>query len=50
MQRKYGAQGFTVVGINVDKRDADARRFLQQVPATFTIVFDPRGRCRPRTE
>ena len=43
MQRKYGAQGFTIVGINVDKRDADAQRFLQQVPAAFTIVYDPKG-------
>ena len=43
MQRKYGAKGFTVVGINVDKRDADAQRFLQQVPAAFTVVFDPKG-------
>jgi cytochrome c biogenesis protein CcmG, thiol:disulfide interchange protein DsbE len=45
MQRKYGAQGFTIVGINVDKRDADAQRFLQQVPATFTVVYDPKGQA-----
>jgi len=43
MQRKYGARGLTIVGVNVDKRDADAQRFLQQVPATFTIVYDPKG-------
>jgi peroxiredoxin len=43
MQRKYGARGFTVVGVNVDKRDADAQRFLQQVPAAFTVVYDPKG-------
>ena len=43
MQRKDGAKGFTVVAINVDKRDADAQRFLQQVPAAFTIVYDPKG-------
>jgi thiol-disulfide isomerase/thioredoxin len=43
MQRKYGARGLTIVGVNVDKRDADAQRFLQQVPAAFTIVYDPRG-------
>jgi cytochrome c biogenesis protein CcmG, thiol:disulfide interchange protein DsbE len=45
MQRKYGAQGFTIVGINVDKRDADAQRFLQQVPAAFTVVYDPKGQA-----
>jgi thiol-disulfide isomerase/thioredoxin len=43
MQSKYGAKGLSVVGINVDKRDADAQRFLQQVPAIFTIVYDPKG-------
>ena len=44
MQEKYGARGFSVVGINVDKRRPDAERFLQQTPAGFTIVFDEAGR------
>ena len=45
MQRKYGTQGFKIIGINVDKRDADAQRFLQQVPAGFTVVYDPKGQA-----
>jgi len=44
MQQKYGAAGFTVVGVNVDKRRPDAEKFLQQTPATFTIVHDPAGK------
>ncbi len=44
MQQKYGAAGFTVVGVNVDKRRPDAERFLQQTPATFTIVYDAAGK------
>jgi len=44
MQQKYGARGFTIVGINVDKRRADAERFLQETPAAFTIVFDEAGK------
>jgi thiol-disulfide isomerase/thioredoxin len=44
MQQKYGARGFTVVGINVDRRRPDAERFLQQTPAGFTIVFDEAGK------
>ncbi len=44
MQQKYGAQGFTVVGINVDKRRPDAERFLRQTPATFSIVYDEAGK------
>jgi len=43
MQQKYGPAGFTVVGVNVDKRRPDADKFLQQTPATFTIVYDPAG-------
>ncbi|CAG1005940.1 Thiol-disulfide oxidoreductase ResA [Burkholderiales bacterium] len=43
MQRKYGAQGFTVVAVNVDKRKEDAARFLALTPGAFTIVYDPSG-------
>jgi len=43
MQKKYGASGFTVVAVNVDKKRADADRFLQAVPAPFTVVYDPEG-------
>lgn len=43
MQAKYGAQGFVVVGINVDAKRADADKFLAQVPARFAIAFDPKG-------
>jgi thiol-disulfide isomerase/thioredoxin len=44
MHAKYGGRGLTIVGINVDKRRPDAERFLQQTPATFTIVYDPAGK------
>lgn len=43
MQRKYGAQGLQVVGINVDARRSDADRFLSEVPASFALAFDPKG-------
>ncbi len=43
MQKKYGAKGFKVVAINVDKRRRDADRFLAQVPAGFTTLFDDKG-------
>ena len=43
LQQKYGGAGFTVVGVNVDKRRPDAEKFLQQTPAAFTIVYDPAG-------
>ena len=43
MQRKFGDQGFTIVAINVDKKRADAEKFLAATPGPFTIVYDPAG-------
>jgi cytochrome c biogenesis protein CcmG, thiol:disulfide interchange protein DsbE len=43
MQAKYGAKGFQVVGINVDAKTDDAKTFLKQVPAKFTVAYDDRG-------
>lgn len=43
MQAKYGAQGLTIVGINVDKKRADADGFLSGTPAKFTVAYDEQG-------
>jgi thiol-disulfide isomerase/thioredoxin len=43
MHRKYGDRGFTIVAINVDRKRADAERFLGEVPAEFTVVYDAPG-------
>ncbi|MDQ6618620.1 MAG: TlpA family protein disulfide reductase [Pseudomonadota bacterium] len=43
LQRRFGSRGFAIVGVNVDKRRADADRFLEQVPSSFPIVFDAAG-------
>lgn len=43
MQQKYGAKGFTVVAVNVDKKRSDAERFLEKTPAGFTVVYDEAG-------
>jgi thiol-disulfide isomerase/thioredoxin len=43
MQAKYGARGFVVVGVNVDKKRADADKFLALIPAAFTIAYDEAG-------
>ena len=43
LHARYGSEGLAIVGINVDKRRADADRFLADVPAAFAIVFDPAG-------
>jgi cytochrome c biogenesis protein CcmG, thiol:disulfide interchange protein DsbE len=43
MQAKYGAKGFQVVGVNVDAKTTDAKTFLTDVPAKFTVAFDDKG-------
>ena len=43
MQQKYGGKGLAIVAVNVDKKRADAEKFLAQFPATFPVVFDEAG-------
>jgi thiol-disulfide isomerase/thioredoxin len=43
MQSKYGAKGFQIVGINVDAKTVDAKTFLADVPAKFTVAYDDKG-------
>lgn len=43
MQRKYGAQGLRVVGVNLDAEARDAAAFLARMPAGFTVAYDPSG-------
>ena len=44
MQAKYGPKGFTIIGINVDKKREDADKFLAGTPAKFTVAFDSAGK------
>lgn len=41
LQAKFGPRGLRVVAVNLDAQAADAQRFLAQVPASFTLAFDP---------
>ena len=43
IQARYRDKGLRIVGVNVDKRQADAMKFLERVPATFTLAFDAAG-------
>jgi len=44
MQQRYGAKGFKVIAINLDKEKALRDKFLEAVPAKFTIAYDPDGK------
>ena len=43
MQAKYRDLGLEIVGINLDAEAGDAVRFLKQVPADFSVAYDPQG-------
>jgi cytochrome c biogenesis protein CcmG/thiol:disulfide interchange protein DsbE len=43
LAQRYGANGLTVVAVNVDKKRDDADRFLAATPAQFTVVYDAAG-------
>lgn len=48
IQSKYGSKGLQVIGISVDTKAEDARKFLLSNPANFTIAFDESG-ATPRS-
>ena len=41
MHARHAASGLRIVAINLDQDEAQAQRFLQQVPARFALAFDP---------
>lgn len=41
MHDRLGPAGLRIVAINLDRKEADARRFLAQWPPRFEIAFDP---------
>jgi len=44
MHEKYGRQGLQIIAVNVDKERALADGFLTEVPAKFSLRFDPEGK------
>jgi peroxiredoxin len=43
IQEKYRSQNLQIIGINLDAKNEDAKKFLAEIPATFTVVFDSNG-------
>lgn len=44
LQKRYGEKGLAIVAVNLDKDREFAKSFLSEVPASFTIAFDPSGK------
>ncbi len=40
---EYGAQNIVVVAVNVDHDRRRAERFLDETPANFSVIYDPKG-------
>jgi peroxiredoxin len=41
IHQKYHERGFDVVGINIDKQQANAAKFVQRFGLTFPVLLDP---------
>ena len=40
LQKRYGAKGLVVVGINMDEKPEDAKEFLKEHPLQLKLVYD----------
>ncbi len=43
LHEKYASKGFEIIAVNLDAKESDARQFLSEHPAKFTVAFDPVG-------
>lgn len=44
MEAKYSDKGLTVISVNLDAQRSHAEDFLKEYPATFGVVYDPKGK------
>lgn len=44
MQTRYGGKGLNLVAVNVDQKPEDAKTFLNDNAAKFTVAFDQGGK------
>jgi len=48
LEKRYGDKGLAIVAVNLDKDREFADNFLAEVPALFTVAFDPSGKIAER--
>ena len=44
IQEKYQAKGFSVISVNLDANHDLAMKFLDENPASFPVIYDPKGK------
>lgn len=50
LYEQYKDLGFTILAVNVDENREDALRFLDKVPVSYPILYDPESRVSERYE
>lgn len=43
IQSTYSTENFTVISVNVDNDKVLAKEFLRTLPASFPVIYDPKG-------
>ncbi|RYD68941.1 MAG: TlpA family protein disulfide reductase, partial [Sphingobacteriales bacterium] len=44
ISKKYGKMGFVLYGINVDQDTSEAKKVLQKINVSYSILFDPEAK------
>lgn len=44
LHQRYSALGFTLLGVNVEEDPENAEAWLEEMPVSFPILFDPENR------
>lgn len=44
VQEKYQTKGFSIISVNLDADYALAQKFLKENPASFSVIYDPKGK------
>lgn len=44
LHQRYSDLGFTLLGVNVENDPAGARKWLEETPVSFSILFDPQNK------
>jgi thiol-disulfide isomerase/thioredoxin len=50
MQAKYADKGLKIIAINLDEDSRNAKQFLDLLPASFKVVYDPQGNIASQYE
>lgn len=45
LHNEFRDKGLKIIAISVDRKEADAKKFLSRTPATFTVALDGTGAC-----